>query len=285
METLWSVRRPVRDLRPGDHAWLAYSGEDEQRHIAGAFVRDGLLAHDKVVYLTGSARDAVPGLTPDLPAHLLTVLAAEPPGGERLDPRAAAAMLAAELTRARRAGFRAVRLAADLTWALGGAGGLDPLLDLERRLDRAVAPSTSVTALCQVDRRRGRPADLAAMRAAHAVHATPDPEFEDSVLCVVRTFQPAGLALSGELDASRHAILDQALAAASAATAGDVHLDLAGLGFIDLGAINILADAAARHAGRGRIVLDRIPAQLRAVLETVGWHMLPGLSLSGPNLT
>jgi hypothetical protein len=54
---------------------------------------------------------------------------------------------------------------------------------------------------------------------------------------------------------------------------------MSGLGFIDLGALNILAGTA-EHRAEGRpIVLDRMPPQLRAVLDAVGWHMLPGLQL------
>ncbi|TDD65990.1 MEDS domain-containing protein [Actinomadura rubrisoli] len=283
METLWSVRRPVRDLRPGDHAWLAYACEDEQRHVAGAFVRDGLLAREKVIYLAGSVPAVVPGVPPETPAGLLTVLPAGEAGGRRFDPPAVARTLAAEIARAERQGFRAIRVAADMTWALRGPGGLDPLLDFERHLERLVPPSTHITAVCQLDRRRCRRAELAALRAGHSVLAIPDPEFEDAVLRIVRTFRPPGLALTGELDASRHAVLDQALASViSCSGTGEVHLDLSGLGFIDLGAINLLADVAGRRAAPGRLVLDRVSPQLRAVMETVGWSMLPGLRLGEP---
>ncbi|WP_067452912.1 MEDS domain-containing protein [Actinomadura macra] len=271
METLWSVRRPVRDLRPGDHAWLAYANEEEQRHVAGAFVRDGLLAREKVVYMAASVKDAVPGVPPDAPAGLLTFL----PIGSPFDPRAAAGALAAEIAQAKRRGLRAVRIAADLTSALRAPDGLERTLVFERHLERTVPPSTHITAVCQVDRRRCRRSDLEALCASHAVLAAPDPEFEDAVLKIVRTFQPAGLSLSGELDASRHAVLDQALASVlSPDNTREIHLDLAGLGFIDLGAINILADIAVRRTGPGRLVLDRMSPQLRAVLETVGWTML-----------
>ncbi|WP_242903883.1 MEDS domain-containing protein [Actinomadura terrae] len=280
METLWSVHRPVRDLRPGDHACLAYSGEDEQRHITGAFVRDGLLVQEKVIYLAGSAHDAVPGVPADAPAGTLTFLPAGPREGDAFDPAAAVAAVTAEIAAAERAGFRAIRVAADLTRALRSPAGLERVMFFERHLERAVPPSTHLMALCQFDRRRCHPGELDALGEGHTVFAAPDPEFEDAVLRIVRTFRPAGLALAGELDASRHSVLDRALTASAArAGTGEIHLDLAGLDFIDLGAINILAAAAGRHEGPGGIVLDRVSPQLRAVLETVGWDMLPGLRL------
>ncbi|MFD0688365.1 MEDS domain-containing protein [Actinomadura fibrosa] len=280
METLWSVRRPVRDLRPGDHAWLAYANEDEQRHVAGAFVRDGLLAREKVIYVAGSVKDAVPGVPPGTPDELLAFLPSGPPDGGRFDPVATARAVTDEIDRALAQGFRAIRVAAEMTWALRRPDGLDLLQAFERRIEQAVPPSTQITAVCQLDRRRCHRAELAALRAGHAVLVAPDPEFEDAVLRIVRTFQPAGLSLSGELDASRHSVLDQALASViSGCGTREIHLDLAGLGFIDLGGINLLTEVAGRHADPAHLVLDRVSPQLRAVMETVGWNMLPGLTL------
>jgi anti-anti-sigma regulatory factor len=103
-------------------------------------------------------------------------------------------------------------------------------------------------------------------------------------LRIVRTFRPPGLALSGELDASRHAVLTRALEAALSGLPADreFHLDLAGLEFIDLGGIVILGDAAWSRVCGAPLVLDRMPPQLRAVLEAVGWDMLPGLRFGDP---
>ena len=59
----WFARRPVRDLRPGDHAWLAYGSRQEQEHVIGAFIRDGLTGTDRVVYITGASPRELPGMT------------------------------------------------------------------------------------------------------------------------------------------------------------------------------------------------------------------------------
>ena len=124
-----------------------------------------------------------------------------------------------------------------------------------------------------------RPGDLA--WAAFAREDRPDPEFEDSVLRITRTLRPHGLSIAGELDAARHAAFAAALTSAmtSAPAAGELHLDCAELRFIDLGALRLLADFAARHAGSGALILDRVPRHLRDVIDLVGWGRLPGIRL------
>ncbi|MFB4297244.1 STAS domain-containing protein [Actinomadura sp. NTSP31] len=103
-------------------------------------------------------------------------------------------------------------------------------------------------------------------------------------LRIVRTAEPAGLALTGELDAARHAVFARALESALAELPPDreFHLDLSGLDFIDLGGICMLGDAAWSRVCGAPVVLDRTPPQVRAVLETVGWGSLPGLCFGEP---
>jgi len=283
METLVSVRRPVRELRPGDHSLLVYNCDEEQRHVIGAFVGDGLATGGKVICLAESA-DAplpgVPGAPGARPQGLTVVSLQDVRRSGRFGPRVAMQALAREIKRAEEAGFRDIRVAADMTWSLRLPGGLPELLENERHVEATISPSTCVIAVCQLDGRRMRPGDLDALRDAHSILAAPNPEFEDSVLRIVRTFRPTGLALIGELDASRHTILDEVLATLTRSVNGsEIHLDLSGLGFIDLGALNIFADVAKRRAGRGPLVLDQMSPQLCTVMETVGWHMLPGLRL------
>jgi anti-anti-sigma regulatory factor len=280
METLVSVRRPVRELRPGDHSLLVYHGDEEQRHVIGSFVGDGLAAGDKVICLAETADAPVPGLLGVRPPALTVVSLEDVRRSGRFGPRTAMVALAREISRAEKEGYRDIRVTADMTWALRLPGGLPELMENERHIEATISPSTCVIAVCQLDGRRIRLGDLDALRDAHTVHVIPNPEFEDSVLRIVRTFKPTGLALIGELDASRHTVLDEVLTTLTRGVNGsEIHLDLSGLGFIDLGALNIFADVAARRAGRGPLVLDRMSPQLRTVMETVGWHMLPGLRL------
>ncbi|MFC9969822.1 MEDS domain-containing protein [Spirillospora sp. NPDC127200] len=265
----------MSDLRPGDHAWLPYADRDEQRHVVGSFVGHGLEWGHKVILLAETCEPP-----PEADRELLTVVPMDRAcgSGGHLDARSVMAALAKEISRAEEQGHTTIRVTADMTWAVRRPAGLEQLLHCERHIDRAVGPSTSVAAVCQFDRRRCGPRELAALAGTHAVRAVPDPEFSDPVLEIVRTFQPCGLSLRGELDSFRHTVLDEALARLLPVSRGrEIHLDLSELAFIDLGALNMLADLV--RTGRGPLVLDRMRPRLVAVVETVGWHRLPGLRL------
>jgi anti-anti-sigma regulatory factor len=282
--------RPVRELRPGDLAWLAFADEEEQGHIIGSFIGAGLAGADTVVYVTDAAPRELPGVADGAggtDAAALTAYAAagrlrlipwrratRPDG--HFDAKLMLAALQAEIARAASAGARGVRVTAEMSWAVRDAG-VDRILECERRFGAAVAASTMVTAICQVDRRNVTAAELAALRGAHEVAARPNPEFEDPMLRITRTFHPRGLAIAGELDAARHPAFAAALAAAPGA--GEIHLDCAELRFMDLGALNVLAGYARGRGEEGQLVLDRVPGELRAVIELVGWGRLPGVRL------
>ncbi len=255
----WLTHRSVRDLRPGDLAWLAFAGEEEQGHIIGPFIGGGLDGEDTVIYVTDAGPGELPG--PAGPARADHVES----GRLRLIPW-------------RRAALR------------------DGHFDSTRT---AVAASTMITAICQIDRHNVTEAELDALRGAHEVAVRPNPEFEDPVLRITRTFHPRGLAIAGEIDAARHAVFAEALAAAASGAAGvsaasrtsgasaasvtceadEIHLDCAELRFMDLGALHLLAGYASDRAGRGLLVLDRVPRHLRTVIELVGWGRLPGVRL------
>ncbi|MGA5442846.1 ATP-binding protein [Streptomyces griseoincarnatus] len=77
---------------------------------------------------------------------------------------------------------------------------------------------------------------------------------DDRILRITPTDDPPGLRLAGELDATRHGELSEALSS-HVAEEGDVRLDLAGLTFIDLGALSLLTSAMMRI----------VPTELHAV--------------------
>ncbi|MEV8593427.1 STAS domain-containing protein [Streptomyces sp. NPDC052012] len=95
---------------------------------------------------------------------------------------------------------------------------------------------------------------------------------DDRILRITRTDDPPGLRLEGELDAARHGDISEALRALPADTA-EIRLDLAGLRFIDLGALSLLSGFG---TGR-RLVMDRLSPEVANVIETLGWERLPGL--------
>jgi ABC-type transporter Mla MlaB component len=106
------------------------------------------------------------------------------------------------------------------------------------------------------------------------------PLYADTILKILPTVDPPGLALVGDVDRSNVAAVAQALARMRG-HAGDVHLDLSGLLFCDLGGLQVIVRASqALDAGR-RLVLHGIPRQLERALEIVDWAPLPNLAIAG----
>jgi anti-anti-sigma factor len=278
------TERPVGQLRPGDHAWLAFGGGEERERVVGTFVTDGLATEEKVVYLTDADPQNLPGVR--WPAEMdpyvfvrsgqLRVLSREGTclTGGRFDPGRMLDVLDGEVSRAFGQGFRAVRITTDLSWAVRETS--EQVLGCEHRFGAAVSPSTMAMAVCQINRWRVPPGRLDALRDTHEVLVEVDPEFDDGVLRIVRTFHPHGLRVEGELDAARHTVFAEKLSLAARGRRR-VHLDCSRLRFLDLAGLNLLVAQAARLPHGGLLVLDRLPASVAGVIETVGWQRLPGL--------
>ncbi|MFG2016417.1 MEDS domain-containing protein [Actinomadura geliboluensis] len=290
MSTPWFAKRPVSAVRPGDHAWLAYSGTEERDRVIGPFLREGLLTEEKVVYVTDVPAERLPGLggadgidvAECVRSGSLRVISRRDACLDRGGAFAPAMMLdtiGREVGGAFDEGFRAVRLTTDYSWLFHKPepAGLGPMLGCEHEVDDAVAPSTMAMAICQLDRRACPPEQLLALRDTHEVLVEVNPEFDDGILKIVRTFDPAGLRIEGELDAARHTVVAENLAQL-VAQRGSVHLDLSRLGFIDLGGLNLLARHATRLPADRALVLDHLRPNVEGVIEAVGWNRLPGLT-------
>ncbi|MEO3786419.1 MEDS domain-containing protein [Actinocorallia sp. B10E7] len=282
----WFTQRSVGELRPGDHAWLAYSHPDEQRRVLGDFVYEGLAAGEKVICVADTTPRDLPGLlslhridaTPFAEAGHLSVipweLACVHNGHGR--PSALSRTLEQEISRALDQRFRRVRITADMTWAVGVPGGDRFMFDCDRAVEALVGPSTLTTAICQVDRDRCTPEALFTLQNHHEVFVEVNPEYDDGVLRMTRTYAPYGLRLEGEIDGARHHAFTRTLTAVSDPR-NEIHLELANLRFIDLAALNLLGTHA-RHLTRGgRLVLDNPSPELETVIEMVGFHRLPGI--------
>jgi anti-anti-sigma regulatory factor len=103
--------------------------------------------------------------------------------------------------------------------------------------------------------------------------------YSDPILEILPTVDPPGLALVGDVDRSNVAAVARSLEGMRAHD-GDVHLDLSGLLFCDLGGLQVIVRAAqALNAGR-RLVLHGIPRQLERALEIVDWAPLPNLAIA-----
>jgi anti-anti-sigma regulatory factor len=284
----WFAERSVGQMLPGDHAWFSYSSAEEQEQVVGAFLRDGLLTSDKVIYITDADPRDLPGLRArddlDPDTYLSTGQLAVLPRAEScltagvFDPGRMVASLEDVLARAERDRYRGVRITADMTWAVRQHSGPDRVLHCEAGVDAAIAPSTNAMAICQVDRRSCTRDELTALKQTHEVLVGADPDFDDGVLTITRTFTPRGLRLKGELDGARHTVFAEALHAVTA-HGGDIHLNVRDLRFIDLGALSMMAGAAMRMAARGCLILDDPSPDLTEVVQLVGGPMFPWLKI------
>jgi anti-anti-sigma regulatory factor len=287
MET-WFARRPVRDLRPGDHAWLAFRDRTEQEHVIGDFVHEGLAGTDRVVYITGGCPHELPGMVtryhtdpgPFAASGQLKIISpwAACDADGRFEPDRLLDAVETEIGTTLAAGYRGVRVTGDMTWVLRQPGGYERVLGYERRMEATIAASTLAMAICQFGRHCCSPRRLSTLKDTHEVIVEANPEFEDGVLRITRTFAPPGLRLDGELDGARHAVFAETLSSI-ADIDHDVHLDLGGLHFIDLGALHLLTAFANRRHGGGRLLLDNLAPEPAALIDTIGWHRLPGLAL------
>jgi hypothetical protein len=283
---IWVAERSVGEVMPGDHAFLPFATREEQEHIVGEFVRDGLATAEKVVYVGDAVLGELPGLrnrgSVDPHRHAgtgqLRVIPREVAclSGGRVDPDRMSAVFRHEISVAFDAGYRAVRLTADLSWVLGEPGGSELLLECEERFEAAVAPSTMAMALCQINRSSCTWDQFAALENTHEVLVVATPVFDDGVLRITRTFAPHGLRFEGELDEPRHAVFTEALSWAGLRPR--VHLDFRRVRFADLGLLTLLAAHAASLPPGHRLILEDLPPHMEGVIETLGWHHFPGIS-------
>lgn len=102
------------------------------------------------------------------------------------------------------------------------------------------------------------------------------PLYKDAALEILATAEPPGLALIGDVDASNVTAFADALRAAIS-HGGDVHLDLGGLLFCDLGGLHVIVRSAQALGPGRRLLLHGIPRQLERALEIVDWAPLPNL--------
>jgi anti-anti-sigma regulatory factor len=285
----WFAQRLVSEMRPGDHACLAFATAEEQARVVGAFVADGLSTNERVVYFDSSSSSEVPGLRTHygvnpqsyLASGQLRVISTRDTcmTGRSYDPRRMVAIANAEVVRADREGLRTVRFSGDLSWVLRASGGPRTLLASENETDATIAPSTMAMMLCQYDQRECTPEEISRLRACHEVLVEANPVFKDGVLTISPTFQPYGLSVVGEIDPARHAVFRDALVKI-ATFDSDIHLDLSRLEFIDLAGLRLLATFGVRMRGGRHLVLDNAPPYLRELMTLVGGQrMLPGLVL------
>lgn len=88
------------------------------------------------------------------------------------------------------------------------------------------------------------------------------------------------LRLTGEIDVSNVPALTRALHGAQARAGGDVHVDLAGVDFVDVSGLRAFARAARDlHDLDHMLVLHSVSAHIDRLVRLIGWDAVPGLQV------
>jgi hypothetical protein len=159
------------------HLGCFYETDSQQQALLRAFVVQGLRRHEKVILIN----DELPGGSAMNPAELVGI-ELQPyvlPGQLRVlttlqtflrqgffDPDRVIAWLRRETREAVAEGYGALRVTADMTWALRGIEGSERLIEYEAALDPFLR-GRRCRILCQYDARRFPPAVLQHTLTAH----------------------------------------------------------------------------------------------------------------------
>lgn len=265
-------------MTQGDHACLVYSSDQGRRDPVLHFLRAGLQAGEKVVYITedgpgeGFAGSIVPG--PDTSAALasgqLEVRSAEDVylTAGAFDIEGVIELLHESAAQAQLQGFSGHRVTGEMDWALSSGVGTAPLFDYEQRVDAALR-QTGTTALCQYDKRRFDAQTVREVERVHPLVLADEGDGAGHGLLIEPG--PAGaLILRGEIDRSNSASLARSLEAV-AARRDEVRLDLRELSFIDVAGLRAIRNAAEQiEAAGGSLTLVAPRFVVRLVITLLG---------------
>lgn len=277
----------ITELGADDHVCLTFGEPEELFDLTAAFVRDGLEAGLKVVWLS----DDGPGLVraeltrraivagPALDSGQMTAAGCEGRllSGQAFSAQAAVGWLAGQLATSREQGFRGLRVAMDMSWALRPVTGVEELPRFEEGITAALT-GRMASVLCQYDRDRFDPVTLASVAGFHTRSVAAATYFADSLLRICRQYAPPGIRIAGELDYQAAEPLALALAE-SVRLEGDIVFNMSALSFADAPCTVMIADAARTAAASGRTVTLWCRTGVAKGFARVGLTGVPGIKL------
>lgn len=278
----------VTDLGAEDHACLTFGESEELFDLTAAFVRDGLAAGLKVVWIS----DAGPGLAAgELGRRGVAVEAALATGqmtaagwegrllsGQAFRADAAVGWLAGELASSGKQGFPGLRVALDMSWALRPVAGIEELPEFEEGIAAALEGSAAAV-LCQYDRERFDPVTLASVAGFHTRAVAAATYYADPLLRICRQYAPPGVRIAGELDFQAGEPLGLALAEA-VRLGGDIVINMSALAFIDARCTLMIADAARTIASQSRLVILQCLPEVAAGFARIGLADVHGIRVA-----
>jgi anti-anti-sigma regulatory factor len=276
----------ITELAVDDHACLTFGEAEEQLDLTAAFVRDGLAAGLKVVWLSDAAPQlaagelARRGIAVEEAAGRGQLTAAGCEGrlvsGQAFRADAAVGWLAGEVEMSRAAGFPGLRVAVDMGWALRPVTGIEELPLFEEGI-AGLLGGGSASVLCQYDRGRFDPVTLAQVAEFHTRSVAAATYYADTVLRICRQYAPPGIRIAGEIDYQAAEPLALALAEA-VRLEGDVTVNMAALAFADMPCMAMIADAV-RTMAASRAVVVRCQPGVAAGFARLGVAGLPRVRL------
>ena len=275
---LGSHRAPadLGSLEPGTHLCALEPDATMLDRVAATFVGQGIAAGDQLLYVASEGQ--VDGLVRRLSEHLdtghalatgqLQTTSFEEAYGssrpERLDTFADGFRLAAQ--QAQKRGFPRLRVAARMDDLAGRLGSMDDVAAWERMSTR-LQRELRVSSVCLYDSSRLETGEVATIAREHdglapAVDVSPIATF-------LAVDEPWGVRVTGEVDVSNRRLLHR-LVLSRAAVTPRLRVDLEGVTFADAGTVARLRSIAAALPEGGHLVLARVPAVVRRILDATG---------------
>lgn len=200
------LERQISALKQGDHVCPIYDSEAEQLGAAVPFVKEGLARGERCLYVADDCSAA--RILQALAAAGVDVEREQDRGSLRLltkrqsylpsatfEPQEMIRFLRWEEADALAAGFAGLRVAGEMTWALGPETTSERLIEFEALLNRFLEGSRSVI-LCQYNRNRFDPAIIHDVLRTHPVAVLGDQ------VCPNPYYEPPELMLSADPEAS-----------------------------------------------------------------------------------
>ena len=265
----------VTELTDEDHACLTFGEPEELADLTAAFIRDGLAAGLKVMWLSDTSAGAVA----ELARRGIDPRPALARGAAGRQPACDGLLLTGQAFRARTRsagwpaswkppageGFPGLRVAVDMSWALRPVTGVEELPAFEEGIAAVLAGSTGAV-LCQYDREQFDPVTLASVAGFHTRSVAAATYYADPLLRICRQYAPPGIRIAGELDYQAAEPLALALAE-TVRLGGDITVNMTAMTFIDARCSLMVADAARTVAAASRRVRLRCLPEVAAGLR------------------
>jgi anti-anti-sigma regulatory factor len=276
----------VDRLQPGDHAFLAFSDDEERWAILTVFTRQGFAAGEKVLLhldvvhspdkVAARVAGGAAAAARQVASGQLVVLNTPRFGPGEFDAKRQVDAVRRGVRAAVREGYTGLRSASELSLALTPVDSLDQVTEFETAQHEALfaaRPNRQFTALCQWDERKfgGEPA-MAAVRALHPVTVL------HRVGMLHAALTAAGLWLTGDSDLSTRAEFTGALGALASRSEATLVLDITNLSFLDAHSAGAMLRLAAGLLPPRQLEI-RCRGNQRRMLRLLDSHSVPQLSI------